>query len=101
MWSTLGDSSKVFLKGRAAMEGYSKEQLETVAKSYLVKLVSPKVFKETTTSQKVDLGPKDKTEGSGSGSKSGGGSGVEFKFWDAFANNRMPKQMTMLDPDGG
>lgn len=98
MWSGLSDNHKTFLKSRAGLAGYSKDQLETVAKSYLVKLISPKIVKSSTTETKVDLATA-KKQGAG-GAEGDQSDKTEFKFWDAFANDKIPRELTTLSPEG-
>lgn len=100
MWSGLGDNSKVLLKSKAALQGYSQNQLEDVAKGYLVQLLKPRISKSSDVSQKVDFGPKEK-DGSSSNNVSGDGKGDAMGPWDLFQNDRAPnREMVEFAPEG-
>ncbi len=99
MWSSLGENSKVLLKSKAALQGYSQNQLEDVAKSYLVQLLKPRISKSSDVSQKVDFGAKEKDGSSGSGS--GAGTGDAMGPWDMFQNDVTPnREMVEFAPEG-
>ena len=98
MWSSLSDNSKTFLKQKAAISGYDINQLDAVAKSYLIQLISPKIVNNRTTKTDTDLG---QSKSGQRGESSTGSDKTSLKFYDIFANDLVPREIVPLAPEGG
>lgn len=100
MWSSLNDNGRTLLKTKAALQGYSQDQLEDVAKGYLIQLLKPRISKSSDVSQKIDFGPKEK-DGSGKDDGLGSGKGDVMQYWDVFQNDKAPdRKYVEFAPEG-
>ena len=56
IWVSLGDNAKNYLKQRAMMYTENPQELESVAKSIIIEIISPKESVKTESDIRVDLG---------------------------------------------
>lgn len=99
VWSTLGENMKTFLKQKALAIGVSQGDLEVGAKSFIIKLISPRQSSTKELSLKSDL-EKDQN---GNTKKKGSideADKMDLGYWDYMQNGKAPTEYLPLAPDG-
>lgn len=101
IWSTLGDNSKTFLKQRALLQGQTPENIDNLAKSFIVQLVGPKAYTKTDREVLTDLGAQAKSGSTRSGEGSEDEDKVKIGYWDHVQNDTQEPENMLLQPYGG
>lgn len=100
IWSTLSENMRTYLKQKALSYGATQQDLNDVAKSFIIKLVSPRQVSDSEMSLKSDLGKNSDGTTKSKTSKLAEEDKIDLAYWDYLQNDSAPAEDLPLAPEG-